>query len=97
MSVYVDELRQYPSIKGKGWRYGKSCHLVADTDAELHAFAERIGMKQHWFQHDSALPHYDLTAARRKLAVKLGAKEISKYVVVAMIRARRAAAEGRVL
>ncbi len=26
-------------------------HLVADTDAELHAFAARLGMRREWFQH----------------------------------------------
>lgn len=33
MPVYVDQLRDF------GWRYGRSCHLIADTLAELFAFA----------------------------------------------------------
>ncbi len=84
MSVYVDELRNY------GWRLGPSCHLFADTEDELHAFAARIGMKRSWFQ-DKSLPHYDLVVSRRTRAVMLGAIEIDRRQVYAMIKKRRAA------
>lgn len=70
--VYVDELRDY------GWRLGPSCHLIADTLEELHAFAARVGMKRTWFQYKSLQPHYDLTAKRRAVAVRLGATELGR-------------------
>ena len=73
MTVYVDELVRYPGAKppfDKG-----SCHLSADTLDELHDFAAKIGMKRAWFQDHKLLPHYDLTPARRIVAVRLGATQ----------------------
>lgn len=69
MAVYVDKLRNW------GWRLGPSCHLYADTNEELHAFAARIGLKRAWFQAKSSGPHYDLTKGRREVAIRLGAVE----------------------
>lgn len=73
MPVYVDKLRDW------GWRLGPSCHLISDAppgdNAELHAFAARLGLRRSWFQTDHD-PHYDLTASKRDLAVRLGAVEL---------------------
>lgn len=80
MPVYVDSLRDW------GWRYGASCHLIADTLAELHAFAERIGMKRSWFQEATKRPHYDLTAQRRARAVQLGAVELTNREFIAKLK-----------
>jgi len=71
MPVYVDKLRDW------GWRLGKSCHMVADTDDELHAMARRIGLRREWFQDGRSGPHYDLTERRRLSAIRLGAIELS--------------------
>lgn len=71
MTVYVDALFVWPGAKrpfDKG-----SCHLTATTDEELHAFAERLGMCRGWFQPHLVANHYDLTPARRKRALALGA------------------------
>ena len=37
-------------------------HLVADTLAELHQFAARVGIKRCWFDadRDGGKPHYDI-------------------------------------
>ena len=68
--VYVDVLR------GHGWRLGPSCHLVADTIEELCDFAARIGMRENWLQWSKkGVPHFDLTAVRRRRAVRAGASE----------------------
>ena len=83
MSIYVDSLRDY------GWYLGPSCHLVADTEEELHRFAKKIGMQRRWFQPHASLPHYDLTVRRRAVAVARGAKEISDQELAAMIARRR--------
>lgn len=70
MAIYVDKLRDW------GWTYGKSCHLLTDGPLEeLHAFAARLGLRREWFQ-SARHPHYDLTASRRGLALKLGAVEL---------------------
>lgn len=79
MSVYVDQLRDW------GWKYGKSCHMTADTNEELHEMALRIGMKRSWFQKSTSGPHYDLTAKKRSLAIKFGAIEISDRETVRMM------------
>lgn len=74
MACYVDPLIDY------GWKLGPSCHLTADTLDELHELAAKIGMKRSWFQLSAGkeIPHYDLVASRRKLAVKYGAIEITR-------------------
>ncbi len=66
MSVYVDDMRA---------PLGRMvmCHMMADTDDELHQMADEIGMKEEWYQHD----HYDIALSRRKIAVQLGAVEIT--------------------
>lgn len=80
MSVYVDQLREW------GWSKGASCHLLADTPEELHAFAGKIGMQRRWFQRLASTPHYDLTATRRKRAVLAGAIELDRLELVAKMR-----------
>lgn len=83
MSVYVDALREW------GWRLGPSAHLYADTLAELHSFAARLGLRRTWFQDKPDFPHYDLTAAKRGWAVSKGAREVSRDELVAWVRRRR--------
>ncbi len=42
--------------------YVDTVHMVADTLKELHAFAESIGLKRHFFEGvRKGHPHYDLT------------------------------------
>jgi hypothetical protein len=73
MPVYVDPLRRW-GRKGK-FRWDESCHMYADNAFELHAMADKIGLRRQWFQDDPRLPHYDLHPARRRKAVKAGAIE----------------------
>lgn len=58
------------------------CHLMADTVEELHAFAGRLGLRREWFQDKSKVPHYDLAQTKRALAVRYGAKEVSREETV---------------
>jgi hypothetical protein len=82
VSVYVDAL----AVHGR-WRWGVSCHMVADTLEELHEMADRIGHKREWFQPgDTNPPHYDLAASRRKRAVAAGAIEIDRRQMVRFMR-----------
>jgi hypothetical protein len=71
--VYVDKLFQ--TERSSKWRYPSTCHLTADTLEELHKFALRLGLRRAYFQDHPRHPHYDITEGRRKLAIKLGAKE----------------------
>lgn len=91
MAVYVDALITCPI--SANWHWKKSCHLIADSVDELHAFAASIGMKRAWFQHHTRMPHYDLNAARRAVAVLNGAVEIGRSEFVEKMRAHRAALE----
>lgn len=51
------------------------CHLFADSLCELHAMAEKLGLKREWFQHDSAA-HYDICKSKRTKAIGFGAVSI---------------------
>lgn len=80
--VTVDPLKAYPQKATSGGRYfgsGKqSCHMMADTSEELHAFAARLGLKREWCQKEGTMiEHYDLTPTKRAAAVRLGAVEMS--------------------
>ena len=59
------------------WRNKLWCHLVADDLEELHDFAAKLGLKRSWFQNHKIQPHYDITEAKRAIAVKMGAKELT--------------------
>ncbi|MET3517832.1 hypothetical protein ABIC63_005637 [Pseudacidovorax sp. 1753] len=71
MTVYVDNMRA---------QLGRMvmCHMIADTDDELHAMADLIGVQRRWHQapprHDS---HYDISLTKRAAAVAAGAVEIT--------------------
>ena len=81
MSVYVDPLiatRPYRKSENERWNWRQSCHMTADTEEELHVMANRLGLKRAWFQNHHPNPllwHYDLTANKRKQALRLGAVE----------------------
>lgn len=69
MTVYVDD-PVWP------WRGSKWCHMTADTHDELHAFAKKLGLKRAWFQDKPHHQHYDLTAAKRAQAIRMGAEAV---------------------
>lgn len=97
MTVYVDNAL-IPATVGR--TRSRWCHLTADTQEELHAFAARVGMRREWFQTckrrcgregDPCIHwHYDLTTSRRARAVSLGAVEIDMNVMGEILRGRRA-------
>jgi hypothetical protein len=77
MTILVDEARWR-------WRGRRWAHLVSDTSlAELHAFAERLGVPRAAFQGD----HYDVPADVREHALRLGAQSVpSREIVLALRR-----------
>ena len=92
MAVYVDAL--FPTARSSTWRWPMACHMLADSIAELHEFAGRIGLMRQWFQRGS-LPHYDLTPNKRQQAVRLGAIEIGREELVVKMREVRTARDDR--
>lgn len=68
MTVYVDNQR------APFGRRLKLSHMIADTPAELHAMADRLGLRPEWFQptsfprYDVAIEHGAVSVDRRQLA-----------------------------
>lgn len=86
MSVYVDDMRA---------QFGRMimCHMLADTDEELHTMADKIGVARRWHQKAGTYQsHYDIALTKRALAVANGAVEIDRQGVAEILRARRIAA-----
>lgn len=79
MSVYVDNMRA---------PYGRMimCHMVADTTQELIDMVEKIGVHPKWIQkagtHEE---HFDISLAKRALAIKNGAIEVSQRDVAKLM------------
>lgn len=85
MTVYVDDMAA---------PYGRMVmfHMVADTDDELHAMADKIGVARRWHQKAGTVhSHYDICKAKRALAVSHGAVEVDRSGPSAVIKAKRAA------
>ena len=86
--VYVDSIG--PCIPNKHWPYTKSCHLIADSDTELHDFARRIKLQRAWHQKKRfSISHYNLTIYMRQKAIKFGAESIGQHEFVKRLRAVR--------
>jgi hypothetical protein len=88
MSVYVDPMVNY------GKRIGRAgpmwCHMIADTLDELHALAQRIGLRRSWFQNHGRTPHYDIGTERvRALAIVHGALDCVRRAPAAHSRSAR--------
>ena len=84
MAVYVDDMAA---------PFGRMVmfHMVADTDDELHAMADRIGVARRWHQKPGTPhSHYDICKAKRSQAVAHGAVEIDRAGLVAVIKRKRA-------
>ena len=79
MTVYVDDAVTR-------WRGHRWAHLMADSLAELHAFAQRLGVPRERFQDKTSGAHYDLPAPLREAAIGLGAIAISRHRDRALLR-----------
>lgn len=69
-----------------------SIHLTStESMQELHAFANRMGLRLSWFQPHPVHPHYDLTTPNAlKRAIEAGAVQLTPHEFVAAYRARNA-------
>lgn len=79
--MYVDEAV---------WPFGRMvmCHMLADTDDELHAMADKLGVSRRWHQN-TKYSHYDICKSKRALAVSFGAIEIDRRQFVTMARSKQ--------
>jgi hypothetical protein len=84
MTVFVDDMRA---------PYGRLilCHMLASSDHELHAMAQRIGLSRQWWQSptNTSGSHYDIALSKRAIAVTAGAIEITMPQAAAMNARRR--------
>jgi hypothetical protein len=101
MTVYVDDAF-IPATVGRV--RGRWCHLFADTEDELHAFAQGIGLRRSWYQQPKGvgrLPlvpeslkaqmwHYDVTEGRRAAAVLAGAVQVTRREALQIMKDRHA-------
>ena len=82
MSVYVDPPVEYAreplGYVGRARARARWCHMIADSVGELHAMAERLGLRPRWFQSDRYGGHYDLVPTKRDLAIRLGAVAVTR-------------------
>lgn len=85
--VYVDPMtRRFVSPTRRGVMVS---WLIADTEAELHAFAATIGLKREWCLR-SGFIRYDLGGERRARAIAAGAVEITAEQFLAWLEKHRA-------
>ncbi len=82
MAVYVDDVRH---------RFGNMvmCHLWADTDDELLAMVDKIGVQRKWIQghktlsfgkhRDASWVHFDIALSKKALAIAAGAVLTDRY------------------
>lgn len=80
--IYVDDMRA---------PYGRliMCHMIADTDDELHSMVDKIGVQRKWFQGN----HYDIALSKRALAIENGAVPITMRQCAAMLARKRKTGE----
>lgn len=81
MAVYVDDAIWH-------WQGRKWCHLMADSEAELHRFAGHLGIHHMSYQEPpkTSAPHYDITGFERDRAIRYGAIPCRREEIVAVFR-----------
>lgn len=88
MTVFVDDMRA---------NYGRLilCHMLADSDQELHEMADKIGVNRKWWQspEKTSGSHYDIALSKKALAIQYGAIEITWRQAGAMNSRRRVTGE----
>lgn len=90
MAVYVDDAIW-------DWHGRKWCHLLADSEDELHCFAREVGVHRTSYQGPpkTSAPHYDLTSYERNVAIRRGAVACDRAAIVAIFRQVRVRGVGR--
>lgn len=89
MTAYVDDMQA---------KFGRMvmCHMLADTDAELLALADTIGVQRKWHQYPGTYrSHFDIALTKRAAAVAAGAHEITWRQAGLVARHRRMVALGK--
>jgi hypothetical protein len=81
MALLLDSFRNGARGPRRFW-HQRCGHLVSDASlAELHEFAEGLGLRREWL-HRKSIPHYDLTGEVYELALARGALLVSSRELV---------------
>jgi hypothetical protein len=75
MAVYVDQTWRHG--RTPNMPYPESCHMMADTKAELLEFAQRLGLRTRWLHKD----HFDIVPSKRVLAMSGGVRCLCQVMV----------------
>lgn len=67
----------------------KMAHMIADSEAELHAFAASIGLQRRWYQAHH-WGHYDVSLTYRERALAAGARAVDTRELIRILRERDA-------
>jgi len=95
--IYIDNPFSVPDdhpTAPRCFRGKLSAHLMADTEAELVAYAKSIGMRESWIQkRGTAYVHFDVTGTRLTRVLRdERVRRITPREMAIMIRTRQAAA-----
>lgn len=71
--MYVDNMR-------RKYRRMIMCHMIADSEEEMHNMATKIGVARKWYQGD----HYDICLDKKKKAIENGAILVSMKELAAL-------------
>ena len=83
MAVYVDNMMA-------GYGRMKMCHMMADSEEELHKMADKIGVARRWHQKPGLYTsHYDVCMSKRKAAIAAGAKAITTREAASLLLKKR--------
>ncbi len=76
--ILVDSIMTWETkLRNKDWS-----HMVStECPEELHAMADRLGLRRVWFQQGS-FDHYDVTPPKRRHAISLGAVEVDTRILL---------------
>lgn len=84
--MYVDDLVTYANL-------GPMCHMVADSNSELVAFARKLGIPHAWYQRPTPpkrlYGHYDLGERYRTQAIRNGALAVPRVALARFMHTRR--------
>lgn len=81
--VYIDSMNA-------GFGNMVMCHMVADTSDELKEMAKKIGVNIKWLQYAGTYrEHFDICLSKKKLALKAGAREISRRELALLLEYKK--------
>ncbi len=76
--ILVDGVTEYETTL----RYKSFSHMVSTVGRdELHAMADKLGLKRAWFQTGS-FDHYDIVPTKRALAIQHGAVAVNSRILL---------------